>query len=259
MQSSFPGFEFLDRLKYSIRRDESTRCHFCTNRCLRTFVDLSSDAGSEDEGKRVIIATCERGEAENHRRSKKINSNWHALRQSSPNYVQLAAEKVWMPVQCTPASSISGREPLLQLYRAASKSKLQQRARVRIGIPRVLNLYIYAPLFSAYFANLGIPSRNLHYSHFTSPERYKEAAGFSAIDPCFPSKVSLAHVYELLQHCQKEPLDAIFFPMFDLLTTPLLHCVDSNACPSGSATPEAVKAAFSRRVNWFQKAGVQVS
>ncbi len=68
--SSFPGFEFLDRLNYSIRRDESTRCHFCTNRCLRTFVELSADAGNASESKRVIIATCERGEAEEHRRSK---------------------------------------------------------------------------------------------------------------------------------------------------------------------------------------------
>jgi predicted nucleotide-binding protein (sugar kinase/HSP70/actin superfamily) len=45
--------------------------------------------------------------------------------------------------------------------------------------------------------------------------------------------------------------------MFDVLTTPLEGCVGSNACPSGSATPEAVKAAFYRRVNWFEKAGVR--
>ena len=167
--SSFPGFDFLDRLKYSVRRDESTRCHFCTNRCLRTFVDLSSDAGSEGDGKRVIIATCARGEAETTDDVKKINSDWHALRQSLPNYVQLAAEKVWVPVQPSPAASISCHDHSARLSRRI-QSKLQQRARVRIGIPRVLNLYIYAPLFSAYFANLGIPSRNLHYSHFTSPE-----------------------------------------------------------------------------------------
>jgi predicted CoA-substrate-specific enzyme activase len=254
--SSFPGFESLDRLRYSIRRDESTRCHFCTNRCLRTFVDLSADASGEGESKRVIIAACARGEAENADEVRRINSNWHALRQSSPNYVQLAAERVWMPVQSAPASSSPGRIHSAALSRRA-QSKSQHREQVRIGMPRVLNLYVYAPLFSAYFTNLGIPSRNLHYSHFSSPERYKEAAGFSAIDPCFPSKVAIAHVYELLQYCQKEPLNAIFFPMFDLLTTPLKHCVDSNACPSGSATPEAVKAAFSRRVNWFDKAGVK--
>jgi predicted nucleotide-binding protein (sugar kinase/HSP70/actin superfamily) len=152
--------------------------------------------------------------------------------------------------------SNAGRELSVRLTGRA-KSKIQLRAQVRIGIPRVLNLYIYAPLFSTYFGSLGIPARNLRYSHFSTPERYKEAAGFCAIDPCFPSKVALAHIYELLQYCEKEPLDAIFFPMFDKLASPLEHCVGSNACPSGSATPEAVKAAFYRRVNWFQKADVQ--
>jgi predicted CoA-substrate-specific enzyme activase len=254
--SNFPGFEFLDRLTYSIRRDESTRCQFCANRCLRTFVELSSDAHSAGESKRVIIATCERGEAESATKVRRINGNWHALRQSSPNYVQSAAEKVWLPVQSTPAASISSREHSSRLSGRA-KSKMQLRAQIQIGIPRVVNLYVYAPLFSAYFVNLGIPARNLRYSHYSTPERYQEAAGFSATDPCFPSKVAIAHVYELLQHCQKEPLDAIFFPMFDVLSSPLEHCAGSNACPSGSATPEAVKAAFDRKVNWFQKAGVQ--
>jgi predicted nucleotide-binding protein (sugar kinase/HSP70/actin superfamily) len=68
--------------------------------------------------------------------------------------------------------------------------------------------------------------------------------------------VSVAHVYELLQRAKKEPLDAIFFPMFDVLTTPLEYCTGSCACPSGAATPEAVKAAFSRTVDWFREAGV---
>ncbi|MGO9338076.1 MAG: BadF/BadG/BcrA/BcrD ATPase family protein [Terracidiphilus sp.] len=254
--SSFAGFEFLDRLSYSIRRDESTRCHFCTNRCLRTFVDLSTDAHSTCESKRVIIATCERGEAESTNEVRIINNTWYALRQSSPNYVQSAAEKVWLPVECAPAVSKSRQEHSARPSGRA-KSKMQLRAHIRIGIPKVLNFYVYAPLFSAYFVNLGVPARNLRYSHFSTPERYQEAAGFSAIDPCFPSKVALAHIYELLQHCQKEPLDAIFFPMFDVLASPLEHCVGSNACPSGAATPEAVKAAFFRKVNWFQKAGVQ--
>lgn len=254
--SNFPGFEFLDRLSYSIRRDESTRCHACANRCLRTFVELSSDQANTCEATRVIIATCERGEAETSEELRKIGKAWYALRQSSPNYVQAAAEKVWLPVQCASAASISSREQSTKLSGRA-KSKMELRAQIQIGIPRVLNLYLYAPLFSAYFVNLGIPVRNLHYSHYSTPERYQEAAGFSAIDPCFPSKVALAHIYELLQYCQKEPLNAIFFPMFDVLTSPLEHCVGSNACPSGSATPEAVKAAFYRKVNWFQKMGVQ--
>lgn len=251
----FPGFEFLDALHYAIKRDETTRCHFCANRCMRTFVEFAENAADGLVPKRVIIANCERGEAQNASAVREINASWQGLRQRCPNYVQLAAEQVWLPMQ--PPAAITGphrKSILFPMHRTQSKQQL--RAHVQIGIPKALNLFTYAPLFSAYFESLGIPAGNLHYSHFSSPERYQEAAGFSAIDPCFPSKVSVAHVYELLQRAKEEPLDAIFFPMFDVLTTPLEGCSGSCACPSGSATPEAVKAAFSRTVDWFRDAGV---
>jgi predicted CoA-substrate-specific enzyme activase len=254
--TSFPGFEFLDTLEYSIRRDESTRCGFCTNRCLRTFVQLATGGNRERESQRVIVAACERGEADNAAEVRRINSTWHAVSKSSPNFVQLAAENVWLPVEGASAITTS-RRGLSGRFSRNSKSTAEARAHFRIGIPRALNLYVYAPLFSAYFSSLGIPTRNLHYSRFSSPEAYQKASGFSAIDPCFPSKVAVAHVYELLQQSMEHPLDVIFFPMFDVLTTHLDSCVGSNACPSGSATPEAVKAAFQRNVDWFQKAGVQ--
>jgi predicted CoA-substrate-specific enzyme activase len=252
----FPGFKFLDTLHYTIRRDETTRCRFYANHCLRTFVDLKAAHAESATPSLVIIATCERGEAESTEVARKINLSWKARRQSCPNYVQQAAEQAWLPTH--PVSSATGprRRPAL-LFLHQSKEKEQHRAQIRIGIPRALNLFTYAPLFSAYFESLGIPAQNLHYSHFTSPQSYQESAGFSAVDPCFPSKVSIAHVFELLQDCKREPLDAIFFPMFDVLTTPLEGCVGSCACPSGSATPEAVKAAFSRRVDWFREARVQ--
>ncbi len=247
----FPGFAFLDRLEYKIRRDETTRCHYCTNRCLRTFVELSAGTDATASGaKLVIIANCERGEAEDAASVREINAEWNAIRQSCPNYVQLAAEQAWLPVH--PASATRPRS-----FSIHSSKKARQRSGVRIGIPRALNLFTYAPLFSAYFESLGIPAGNLYYSHFSTPEAYQQAAGFSAVDPCFPSKISLAHVYELLRLARSEHLDAIFFPMFDVLTTPLFGCSGSSACPTGSATPEAVKAAFSRSVDWFRNAGIR--
>jgi predicted nucleotide-binding protein (sugar kinase/HSP70/actin superfamily) len=252
----FPGFDFLDALHYTIRREETTRCHFCANRCLRTFVELNTaTSNTTSDLKRVIIATCERGEAEDTTAAKGISASWTAIRQHCPNYVQLAAVNAWLPMH--PASAIAGSHRKSILFPThRTQTKQQRRTRIRIGIPRALNLFTYAPLFSAYFESLGIPAGGLQYSHFSSPERYQEAAGFSAIDPCFPSKVSVAHVYELLQRAKKEPLDAIFFPIFDVLTTPLEGCGGSCACPSGSATPEAVKAAFSRTVDWFREADV---
>ena len=60
------------------------------------------------------------------------------------------------------------------------------------------------------------------YSDFTSGELYREGSGRGAIDPCFPAKIGIAHVHNLIfaKHAKK-PLDAIFFPMIDMLHTPL--------------------------------------
>src|SRR5690606_26333420 len=67
----------------------------------------------------------------------------------------------------------------------ARAEKIRNRAKLRIGIPRVLNQYSQNPFFSAYFESLGIPARNLVYSDFTSEELYKEGSKRGAIDPCF--------------------------------------------------------------------------
>jgi len=256
-QSVFPGFDAMDSLQYTIHRGEATRCKFCTNHCIRTFVEVSTAEGSESDSRRVIIASCPRGEAEDTKAAKQINAVWNDVRKHCPNFVQLAAEQCWKPMNSDKVSKTSASSSGWFFAKRGQTKKHRQRIRTQIGIPRVLNLYTYAPLFSSYFQSLGVPAENLHYSRFTNAERYQDAAGFSAIDPCYPSKVSVAHVFDLLQQCKRARLDAIFFPMFDVLTTTVTDCSGSSACPCGSATPEAVKAAFSRTDNWFKSAGVQ--
>lgn len=256
LRTVFPGFGCLKDIRYSIRRDESTRCPYCTNRCLRTFVDLHL-SGTVDARKPVVVASCQRGEADSADEVRKINANWRGVCESSPNFVQIAADRAWRPTHPSQANADALQHRALHFHTGRG-NRPRSREGVHIGIPRALNLFTYAPLFSAYFESLGVPSEHLHYSHFSSFEKYQHAAGFSAIDPCYPSKVAVAHVFELLQLCDKQPLDVIFFPVFDVLTSPLKHwCRGSNACPSGAATPEAVKAAFSRKVNWFEQRKVR--
>ena len=124
-------------------------------------------------------------------------------------------------------------------------------------MPRVLNMYLYAPMFSAYLESLGLEPENLVYSEFTGQEMYRAGAGRGAIDPCFPSKIGIPHVYNLIfQKHQKKPLDAIFFPMIDTLHQPLKNCSGSNACPTVTATPNAVKAAFTKENDVFKDNGI---
>ena len=80
-------------------------------------------------------------------------------------------------------------------------------------------------MFSALLRGSGPQPENLVYSDFTSEELYQEGAKRGAIDPCFPSKLGIPHVHNLLfvQHAKK-PLDMIFFPMIDDLHQRLENC-----------------------------------
>src|SRR6202000_464328 len=134
---------------------------------------------------------------------------------------------------------------------------MQKRADFRVGIPRLLNTYSYAPLFNAYFASLGLKAENIIYSDYTTPELYRAGASRGAIDPCYPSKIGIAHVYNLIatKH-NKKPLNAIWFPMYDVLHTSLVNLTGSNACPTVTATPETVKAAFMKESDIFTEHGI---
>jgi predicted nucleotide-binding protein (sugar kinase/HSP70/actin superfamily) len=87
---------------------------------------------------------------------------------------------------------------------------------------------------------------------------YRAGATRGAIDPCYPSKIGIAHVHNLLmvKHAKKK-LDAIFFPMIDVLTSPLVNVTASNACPTVTSTPETAKAAWTKEVDTFKEVGVE--
>ena len=146
-------------------------------------------------------------------------------------------------------------------FTSAQKARaeaIKKRPDFRIGIPRMLNQYSTNPLFSAYFESLGVRPHNLVYSDYTTEDLYKEGAKRGSIDPCFPSKLGIPHVHNLLfKHHEKKALDVIFFPMIDDLNSPLAKTQDCRACPTVTATPEAVKAAFTKEGDWFAKKGIK--
>jgi predicted nucleotide-binding protein (sugar kinase/HSP70/actin superfamily) len=134
---------------------------------------------------------------------------------------------------------------------------MKKRAEIRIGMPRVLNMYSMTPVFTGYFAALGIKAENIVYSDYTSEQLYKEGAKRGAIDPCFPSKLGIPHVHNLLFAVhEKKPLDMIFFPMIDCLTSELHGTQASRSCPTVATTPAAVKAAFTKEGDLFKEKGI---
>jgi predicted nucleotide-binding protein (sugar kinase/HSP70/actin superfamily) len=245
----FRGLEAVRTIRYTSRTDETTRCGYCHNRCLRTFID----ATVEGRANRVIVASCEKGASLDVNAVRALRASEEAVRRDNPNLVALAARTVWKP-EPAPAC-VADPEPKLAL---TSRQRARvRRERLRVGIPRVFNHYIYGGLFSAYLQSLGVGADNIIWSDFTSDKLYRAAAGRGAIDPCFPSKVVVAHLHNLLYPPrERAKLDVVFNPMFDYLETHLEHTLGTHACPPVIATPQSAAAAFMVRENEFEKLGV---
>ena len=241
-KTTFIGLDGVRQIEYKTSVGEETRCTFCKNNCLRTFIDITVDGKS----RRLIIATCERGSVEDLGDMKAIAAELNAVRAANPNLLEYAAKEVW---KTHGAAASETRPPV-------AKKIAEKRAKFRIGIPRVLGMFAYAPLFNRYFEELGVSSGNIVYSDFTNEEMFRAGSKRGSIDPCYPSKLALAHIHNLLfdKH-KKNPLDAIFFPMMDVLRSPLILRA-YNACPTTSLTPEVVRAAFTKETDLFAENGV---
>jgi predicted CoA-substrate-specific enzyme activase len=270
--TTFIGLDAVRKIEYRTTRNEDTRCHFCKNDCLRTFIDIRTQAKNDlsfvpiqkvtkvplmHGEQRLIIATCEKGTVEDLSEMKGIKAGLDKVRAAHPNFVDMASKEVFRPVS---PKSVADPIPVRAWSKAAKErvALMQGRKKLRIGIPRVLNIYVYAPVFNGYFESLGVEPESIVYSDYTSSELYRAGASRGAIDPCFPAKISISHVYNLIQEKhRKKPLNVIFFPMYDVLHTPLVKIVGTNACPTVTATPETAKAAFTKENDVFAEHSVK--
>jgi predicted CoA-substrate-specific enzyme activase len=253
-ETPFIGLDAVNNIRFASKRDESTRCYFCKNKCLRTFIDYQTAAPEppkEPDTKRLIIATCEKGEVEDINAMREIKKGLDKLKDANPNLVALAATEAW---KSTSPTVIADPVPAVALTKAKSRrvGLMRNRKSLRFGMPRVLNMYSYAPFLRTYLESLGVDFRNIVFSNFTSPELYKEGSRRGSIDPCFPSKLGIAHIHNLLAKHVKKPLDYILFPMINTLTTELVGTYARQAaCTTVVATPETARAAFVKENDIF--------
>ena len=271
-QTTFIGLDAVRKIEYRSTRNEATRCNFCKNNCLRTFIDVRTTPKTDlsfvpiqkvtkvplmHGEQRLIIATCEKGTVEDVSEMKGIKAGLDQIKEQHPNFVDMASKEVFRPVN---PKKIADPIPTRAWTKSAKEriALIEGRKTLRVGIPRVLNIYTYAPLFNAYLESLGVEPENIIYSDYTSPELYRAGANRGAIDPCFPAKIGISHVYNLIQEKhRKKPLNVVFFPMYDVLHSPLVNLVGTNACPTVTATPETVKAAFTKENDVFAEHNVR--
>ena len=197
--STFIGLDACANIQYKTTREEATRCYFCKNKCLRTFIDVKTNqipadykrpaktkVPLEEGAQRLIIATCEKGTVENIEEMRGIKGGLDKIKKANPNFVEIAAKQVF---RVPDIPSLADPLPKFQITAAQKKrvELMKKRSEIRIGMPRVLNMYSQTPIFTGYFAALGIKAENIVFSEYTSEEMYKEGAKRGAIDPCFPA------------------------------------------------------------------------
>lgn len=270
--STFIGIDQTIDLKVTSRTDEETRCTFCENNCSRTFIDTETQDG---EVSRYIAGfSCEKGTVESKEAVVVLNKERRRLKVSYPNLVDyeatLAFRRLPSDKDDNEKESIEksfNKNIIKELFSKYSFNKkdvkpndevLKTRKNIRIGIPRVLNQYTNAPFLRAYLSSLGIQDKNIVFSDQTSEELWKDGGKYGSIDPCYPAKVSLAHVHHLLykKHLRK-PLDFIWFPCITKIQSFTSEMQDSTTCPIVAGTPKVAHAAFTKEKNHFQESGIK--
>ena len=264
--STFIGLDETIGLKYTSRTDEETRCTFCENNCSRTFIDTETPEG---EVSRYIAGfSCEKGTVESKEAVVSLNRERRKLKAEYPNLVDYEANMVFrrLPKDKSIAgeslNSIS-KTKFASFFSSGKKHAINKQAtkkirdNFRIGIPRVLNHYTNAPFMRAYLDALGLKEKNIVFSDQTSEELWNDGGKYGAIDPCYPAKVSLAHVHHLLykKHIRK-PLNAIWFPCITKIQSFTSKMEDSTTCPVVAGTPKVAGAAFTKEKNHFDQNGI---
>ncbi|RMH44728.1 MAG: CoA activase [Deltaproteobacteria bacterium] len=271
--STFVGLDAAINIEYTSRNDETTRCDFCPNNCSRTFIDTRTPTGQT--ARYISGFSCEKGTVEDLDALRELNRERKERMKRYPNLVDYEAKLAFksfytpepLPDHGTDVEDVQVKRTLLggvrrvpykRLFRRSPASAVDRRRAIRIGIPRALNIWSTAPFWRHYFEALGLHKRNIVFSDETSEELWQAGGKYGSVDPCYPGKVSQAHIHNLLfEHHAKKPLDYIFFPCITHIPTWVEGVMDTASCPVVAGTPKVLRAAFTKETDFFAERGIE--
>jgi len=271
--STFIGLDAAIDLQYQTTNDETTTCHFCANNCSRTFIDAFRPDGSTS--RYISGFSCEKGMVESKDAMEELVKERRKILKEFPNLVTYEGLKAFkrvagvqpMPEAGTQIEDVKverkffgsiERTKYTRSFQRSSEAAAEKRAKWRVGIPRVLNMYSTAPFYRTFFEVLGVRPKNIVFSDPSSEEMFAEGGKYGSVDPCYPSKVAQAHFHQLFFHKHKKsPLDAIFFPILTHVPSFVTDAVDYASCPIVAGTPDVMKAAFTKEQDYFANRGIE--
>ena len=147
------------------------------------------------------------------------------------------------------------RKDAFRRARAASR----RGAKLRIGIPRVLNLWSTHQFWMGFFTALGVDPRNLVFSSDTSEEQGRQfGKGRGTVDCCYPGEVHLRPLRRAGLRPAARSSTSCFSPMIYNLPSFLSgHVAAALTCPRVMAAPENIKAGFIKERDVFAEHGIR--
>ncbi|MFQ5847402.1 MAG: acyl-CoA dehydratase activase-related protein [Candidatus Methylomirabilales bacterium] len=136
------------------------------------------------------------------------------------------------------------------------RARLAQRAVLRVGIPRTLNIWNTHQFWTGFLVALGIKPENIIFSGETTEEHFKQfGKGRGTVDCCYPVKCMSGHYGELVAH--KKQIQVLLSPIIYSLPSYLRGHVQGNlSCPRVMAGPENIKAGFLKEKDVFREQGI---
>ncbi len=272
-KTTFIGLDAAIDLEFKSTNDDTTTCHFCANNCSRTFIDAFRPDGTTS--RYISGFSCEKGMVESKEAMESIVKERRKVMKEFPNLVNYEGLKAFkrvagvqpMPEAGTAVEDVKverkffgsiERSKYMRTFERSSEQAAEKRAKWRVGIPRVLNMYSTAPFFRTFFEVLGVRPKNVVFSDPSSEEMFAEGGKYGSVDPCYPSKVAQAHFHQLFFHKHEQsPFDAIFFPILTHVPSFVTDAVDYSSCPIVAGTPDVMKAAFTKEQDYFANRGIE--
>src|SRR3990172_12882221 len=139
----------------------------------------------------------------------------------------------------------------------ASPPTKKDRSQLRVGIPKVLNIWNTHQFWVGFLRQLGIASENIVFSSDTSEEQFRDfGKGRGTVDCCYPVKAMSGHYGELV-FGQKKKINILLSPMIYSMPSFLHgHVAASLTCTRVMAGPENIKAGFLKEQDVFAENGI---
>jgi predicted nucleotide-binding protein (sugar kinase/HSP70/actin superfamily) len=142
--------------------------------------------------------------------------------------------------------------------RRSGTSPARDRSALRVGIPRVLNVWSTHQFWIGFLTALGVRIENVVFSSETSEDQSRDfGKGRGAVDCCYPVKCMSGHYGELI-FGQKKKIDVLLSPLIYNLPSFLGgHVQGTYSCTRVMAGPENIKAGFLKEKDVFAENGIR--